>query len=79
MSKKLFPQIQVTTLAYELVQDLEAAHYAFSATPKEDEDKVAYAYAVLCYRRKALYNYIESLERGNTPTPYETRTAVRFD
>lgn len=75
---RAFSLIKVTKFGYELVQDLEAAHYHFAATDEHDPQAVGDAYAVLCLRRKALYNYLEYLERF-LPNQSEPRTSLRFD
>lgn len=69
----------VTEFACELVRDLEGSMYALFAAPAEDQNAVNDAYGRVCQQRKALYNYIESLERGIQPMRSEPRTSLRFD
>jgi hypothetical protein len=52
----------VSTEAFEIVQDLEAAWCRFTATDPTDAMAVGNAYATLCQRRKELYHYLSGLE-----------------
>lgn len=74
-----YRQTVVTEFAVELVRDLEGAMCALFAAPAEDQQAVNDCYARVCQQRKALYNYIESLERGIEPLRSEPRTRLRFD
>lgn len=77
MADKKYPVVCVSRIAYELIQDLEAAHYVFAGTDKKDQRAVDDAYAALNQRRKEVYQYLEGLEQQIEPC--RTVAVLRFD
>lgn len=70
-----FPVVRVSQNSHNLVLDLEQAYDRLAAAPAGDK-AVLDAYAVLCQRKKDLYEYISELEAKARILPEVT---LRFD
>jgi len=76
-SRPRFVLVIVTRTARELVEDLEAACFRLNSV--KCTAAAADAYGELCLRRKALYQYLEHLEKGVGLTRNRDSAVLRFD